>query len=344
VTPRVPDIPGTDFQNVFSITNLPQAFAARKAIEAASHTAIVGAGYAGLEFAESLRTMGKSVTIFEREPQVLSSVDPDMAQIVEYELRRFGVQVATSAKVLALVGEVGETGTGTEERRVVGVKSASGLGITPASVVLLDVGVEPNVELAREAGVQIGPTGGIAVDGFMETNVPGFYAAGNCAESYCLIRRKPVSSAIGTVAAKQGRVAGENLAGRRAKFYGALGTTVLKVFELGVACTGLTSRDAAAERMPFVSARIEADDRAAYFPGARKVWVKLLVQRETRRVIGAQAVGYGDAAKRVDAAAAAITGGLRVDDLAQLDLAYAPPYSSLWDPLLLAAQAVIRRL
>jgi NADPH-dependent 2,4-dienoyl-CoA reductase/sulfur reductase-like enzyme len=341
VRPRVPDIPGTDLRNVFSIMNVPAAVDAKKAIEAASHTAIVGAGYAGLEFAESLRMMGRSVTIFEREPQVLSSIDPDMAQIVEYELRRYGVQVATSARVLALVGD---DVAGAGDRKVVGVKSASSLGITPATVVLLDVGVEPNVELAREAGVQIGSTGGIAVDGFMETNVPGFYAAGNCAESYCLIRRKPVSSAIGTVAAKQGRVAGENLAGRRAKFHGSLGTTVLKVFDLAVACTGLTSRDAAGERMPIISARIEADDRAAYFPGARKIWVKLLVQRDTRKVVGAQAVGYGEAAKRVDAAAAAITGGLRVDDLAQLDLAYAPPYSNLWDPLLLAAQAVLRRL
>jgi NADPH-dependent 2,4-dienoyl-CoA reductase/sulfur reductase-like enzyme len=178
----------------------------------------------------------------------------------------------------------------------------------------------------------------------METNVPGVYAAGNCAEALCAIRRRPVLSAIGTVAAKQGRVAGENLAGRRAKFHGSLGTTVLKVFDLAIARTGLSSRDAAAERLSFTSARIEADDRASYYPGARKVWIKLIVDRESRRVLGAQAAGYGDVAKRIDVAATAISGGLTIDDVAQLDLAYSPPYGSLWDPLLVAAQAVIRKL
>ena len=151
-------------------------------------------------------------------------------------------------------------------------------------------------------------------------------------------------SAIGTVAAKQGRAVGENLAGRRAKFVGSIGTTVLKVFELGVARTGLTSREVASERMGVVSARIEAEDRAAYYPGARKIWVKLIVEREGRRLVGAQAVGYGDVSKRIDVAATAISACMRIDDVAQLDLAYAPPYSSLWDPLLVAAQAVIRQL
>jgi NADPH-dependent 2,4-dienoyl-CoA reductase/sulfur reductase-like enzyme len=178
----------------------------------------------------------------------------------------------------------------------------------------------------------------------METNVPGIFAAGNCAETYCAIRRKPVFNAIGTVAAKQGRTAGENLAGRRSKFPGALGTTILKVFDLGVARTGLCSREASLERMPLVSARIETQDRASYYPGARKVWVKLVVERESRRLIGAQAVGYGEISKRIDVAATAIAGGMRIDDVAQLDLAYAPPYSSLWDPLLVAAQAVLRRM
>jgi NADPH-dependent 2,4-dienoyl-CoA reductase/sulfur reductase-like enzyme len=144
------------------------------------------------------------------------------------------------------------------------------------------------------------------------------------------------------VAAKQGRVAGENLAGRRSKFRGSIGTTILKVFELGVARTGLSSREASAERIPVASARIEADDRTSYYPGARKVWIKLIVDRESRRLIGAQAAGYGDVSKRIDVAATAISGGMTIDDVAQLDLAYSPPYGSLWDPLLVAAQAVLR--
>jgi NADPH-dependent 2,4-dienoyl-CoA reductase/sulfur reductase-like enzyme len=335
VKPRIPDIPGTDLAHVFTLTNLQAALEAEKCIASSSKIAIVGAGFAGLEFAESLQSMGKSVTLFERAPQVMPGIDPDMAQIIEYELRRFGVQVVTSANVLALVGQDG---------RVNGVKAAASLGIVPADCVLIDTGVDPNVDLAREAELQIGATGGIAVDAYMETTMPGIFAAGNCAETFCAIRRKPVLSAIGTVAAKQGRIAGENLAGRRSKFVGAIGTTVLKVFELGVARTGLSSKDGAGERMPVVSARIEADDRTSYYPGARKIWIKLIVERESRKVVGAQAVGYGDVAKRIDVAATAISNGMRIDDVAQLDLAYSPPFGSLWDPLLLAAQAVLRQL
>ncbi|HET9942861.1 MAG TPA: FAD-dependent oxidoreductase, partial [Terriglobia bacterium] len=334
----MPDLPGTGLKNVFSILSLQDALGIEAPLSAAKRIAIIGAGYAGLEFAEALRQSGKGVTLFEREPQVLSSVDPDIAQIVEFELRRFGVELFTSSKVLALVGREGKDG------QVQGVKSATSLGIVPADLVLLDTGVAPNTDLVEETGIRTGLTGGIAVDECMETNVPGIYAAGNCAESVCMIRRRPILSAIGTVAAKQGRIAGENLAGRRSKFPGAIGTTILKVFELGVGRTGLTSREASGERISFVSARIEADDRASYYPGARKVWIKLIVDRESRRLIGAQAAGYGDVSKRIDVAATAITGGLTIDDVAQLDLAYSPPFGSLWDPLLVAAQAVIRKL
>jgi NADPH-dependent 2,4-dienoyl-CoA reductase/sulfur reductase-like enzyme len=176
----------------------------------------------------------------------------------------------------------------------------------------------------------------------METNVPGVYAAGNCVETYCAIRRRPMLSYIGTVAAKQGRIAGENLAVRRTRFAGAIGTTVLKVFDLNVARTGLSMKEAKDEGMPAVTTRIETLDHASYYPSAKRIWVKLMAERQTRRLIGAQVVGYGDAAKRIDVAATAIMAGMRIDDLAQLDLAYAPPYNTLWDPLLVAAQALMK--
>jgi len=258
-----------------------------------------------------------------------------MAQIIEYEVQRFVVRLSVGSRVLALVGSDGH---------VTGVKAASGLGIEPADMVLLDTGVVPNVDLAREAGIQTGVTGAISVNSHMETNVPGIFAAGNCAETYCSIRQRPILHYIGTVAAKQGRIAGENIAARRTKFLGAIGTTVLKVFDLAVARTGLSSEQAAADSIPVVSARIEALDRAAYYPTARKIWVKLIANRESRRLVGAQVVGYGEASKRIDVAATAITAGMRVDDLAQVDLAYSPPYGNLWDPLLVAAQAVLRKM
>jgi NADPH-dependent 2,4-dienoyl-CoA reductase/sulfur reductase-like enzyme len=334
VKPKAPDVPGVRLRNVFTLTNLGDAMRIAEVLASVKRVAIIGAGYVGLEMTECLHALGKTVHLYEREPHVLPGVDADMAQIIEYELQRYGVGLSTSAKVLALVGA----------ESVSGVKAASGLGINPADMVLLDTGVAPNMELARDAGIQIGLTGAISVNAHMETNVPGIYAAGNCAETFCAIRKRPVSNFIGTVAAKQGRIAGENLAARRSKFQGALGTTVLKVFDLAVGRTGLCSEEASAEGIATVSARIEAPDRAAYYPGAGKLWVKLIAARDTRKLLGAQVAGYGDAAKRIDVAATAITAGLLVDDLAQLDLAYSPPYGNLWDPLLIAAQAVLRRL
>ena len=336
VKPKPPDIPGTALKNVFTLNNLDDAIRINSALDNVRRIAIIGAGYVGLEMAEALHALGKTIHLYERAPHVLAGMDSDMAQIIEYELQRFGVRLSVGANVLALVG--------TPEGTVAGVKSASGLGIDPAGLVLLDTGVVPNVELASEAGIQMGLTGAISVNGYMETNLPGIFAAGNCAEAFCVIRRRPVLNYIGTVAAKQGRVAGENLAAGRAKFFGTIGTTILKVFELGVARTGLCDSDAAAESLPVVSARIEAPDRTSYFPSARKIWVKLIVGRESLRILGAQVVGYGEVAKRIDVAATAITSGLRIDEMAQLDLAYSPPYGSLWDPLLIAAQAVLRKV
>ena len=335
VRPRNPDIPGMDLANVFSVLNLQDGIELKETLGAVSSVAIVGGGYVGLEMAECLHAIGKKVHLFESHPQVMPSIDRDMAQIVEYELLRFGVKLSVGARVLALVGEKG---------RVNGLKAAAGLGVVPADLVLIDTGVEPNVEVAREAGVQIGVTGAVAVDSHMETSLPNIYAAGNCAEMYCAIRRRPILSFSGTVAAKQGRVAGDNLAARRSKFLGAVNTSILKVFDLAVARTGLSMKEAADEGRPVVSARIEASDRASYYPMAGKIWVKLIVERESRKLVGAQAVGYGDAAKRIDIAATAITAGMRIDELSQLDLAYSPPYASLWDPFLVAAQAVMKDL
>jgi NADPH-dependent 2,4-dienoyl-CoA reductase/sulfur reductase-like enzyme len=333
VRPRIPEIPGTDLDNVFSITTLDDALRFRPAIEAATKVVIVGGGYVGLEMAESIRRLGKNVTLFERQGQVMPTMDADMARIVEYEMERHGVRVRTSCPVEALVGNEGQ---------VTGLKARGVLGFEPADAVLLDTGVVPNTALADSAGIQTGTTGAIAVNDYMETNVPGIYAAGNCAEAFCLQRRRPVTHYVGTVAAKQGRVAGENLAGRRSRFTGTIGTTILKVFDLAVGRTGLSSAEAATERIQAVSARIEAYDRAGYYPGRQKIWIKLIADRESRKLVGAQSAGYGDVAKRIDVAATAITTGLTVDELSQLDLAYTPPYGSLWDPLLVAAHVLLR--
>ena len=335
VKPRLPEIPGLHLGNVFTVTGLADAMPLQAALSGAENIAVVGGGYVGLEITESLRAIGKRVTIFEQRERVLGSVDDDIARIVEYELLRHGVGLRTGSRVEALVGE---------SDSVSGIKARGQLGAHPTDLVLLDTGVLPNVDLAVGAGIRTGSTGAIAVNEYMETNVSNIFAAGNCAEAYCSIRRRPVLHYVGTVAAKQGRIAGENMTGRRAKFAGSVGTTILKVFELAVGRTGLSSAEARAERIPTVSARIEAMDRAAYHPDARKIWVKLIADRDSRRVIGAQAAGYGNVPKRIDVAAVAITSGMTVAELSQTDLGYTPPYSSLWDPILVAAQNLLRKL
>src|SRR5262249_55758655 len=176
VKPKLPDFPGTSLKNVFTLISLEDAMRVREILPAVQRVAIIGAGYVGLEMTDCLHALGKSIHLYEREPHVLPGMDGDMAQIIEYELQRFGVRLSTNANVLALVGS---------ENGVSGVKAASGLGIHPADMVLLDTGVLPNVELATNAGIQIGSTGAISVDAHMETNVPGIFAAGNCAETFC---------------------------------------------------------------------------------------------------------------------------------------------------------------
>lgn len=332
---KAPGIPGTDLSGVFSLVNLDDARTIKPALDGIRHAGIVGAGYVGLEMAETLRRLGKDVTLFEQEPHVMPALDADISRIVEYELLRHGVSVRTGSRVTALTGEQG---------RVSGIRSESNLGIHPVEAVLLDTGVTPNVDLAAAAGIRRGSSGGIAVDSHMETNVPGVFAAGNCAEAFSILLGRPTLEHLGTVAAQQGRVAGENLAGRRSRYLGTIGTTLLRIFDLAVGKTGLSLQEASRERMPVVSARIEALDRARYNTRARKIWIRLVASSRDGRLLGMQSAGYGDVARRVDVAAAAIASRLTVDDVSRLDLAYTPPFGSLWDPLQVAAQAVLREM
>lgn len=335
VVPKIPEIPGTDLPGVFTVLNLPDALKLKPALEGASRIGIVGAGYVGLEMAETASRLGKKVVLLEAADQVLPALDPDMARIVEYELRRNGVAVHTHQKVTALVGDADGVGS---------IRTGQTLGTIPVDLVLLDTGVSPNAGLAQAAGIRIGELGGIVVDPWLETNLPGIFAAGNCTEAFSRLHGRPVTRYLGTVAAQQGRVAGENLAGRRSRHAGGVGTIILKAFDLAIGMTGLSTMEAETERIQVASARIEAMDRTAYYPGARKIWLKLVAAADTHRVLGLQGVGYGDIARRLDVAATALTSGMTLEELASLDLAYSPPFGSLWDPLHVAAQAVLRNL
>ncbi|WBB66673.1 FAD-dependent oxidoreductase [Micromonospora sp. WMMD812] len=298
------------------------------------HAVVVGAGYIGVEMAEAMIVRGLSVTLVEQADQAMSTVDGDMAELVADAMTGIGIHVRTGLRV-----------TGLEERdgRVTAVVTAE--GPIPADVVVLGLGVRPNTALAEAAGVPLGPTGAIRVDRRMRVpGLPGVWAAGDCVETLHRVSGMPVHIPLGTHANKQGRIAGINIGGGYATFAGVIGTAVTKVCDLEVGRTGLRERDATAAGFEFVSVVAESTSRAGYYPGARPMTVKLIAERPGGRLLGAQIVGWSEAAKRIDTLAVALWNGMTVDEMTALDLGYAPPYAPVWDPVLIAARKAVDAL
>ncbi|MEU3454482.1 FAD-dependent oxidoreductase [Micromonospora sp. NPDC006766] len=295
---------------------------------------VVGGGYIGVEMAEALLQRGLSVDLVEQADRPMATMDPDMADLVLDALRRIGVGIRT-----------GLTVTGLRERdgRVAAVVTPE--GPIPADVVVLGLGVRPNTALAEAAGLPLGPTGGVRTDRRMRVpGVTGVWAAGDCVETLHRVSGLPVHVPLGTHANKQGRVAGINIGGGYATFPGVIGTAVTKVCDLEVGRTGLRERDALAAGFEFVSVIAESTSRAGYYPGARPMTVKLIAERSSGRLLGAQIVGWSEAAKRIDALAVALWNGMTVDEMTSLDLGYAPPYAPVWDPVLIAARKAVDAL
>jgi NADPH-dependent 2,4-dienoyl-CoA reductase/sulfur reductase-like enzyme len=208
-------------------------------------------------------------------------------------------------------------------------------------LVILATGLRPNVEIAVEGGVEVGRTGAIRVDEHMETNLPGVFAAGDCAEAPHLVTGRPAYIPLGTTANKMGRVAGANAAGRRERFGGVVGTAILNIFGMGVAFSGLSVEHARREGFSPVSARIAAPSRPGYF-GGKPITVELVADAATRRLLGGSVWGEDGVEGRINVIATALHNRMRVEDLEQLDLAYAPPFATVWDPVLIAAQQLIK--
>ena len=326
-----PPIPGIELEQIYTVRTVEDGIALRTFIEEAHprQAVIVGGGYIGLEMAEALTARGLQVTVLEMLPQVLPNLDREMTEPVVAELERHGVALRLEHRVEAFEGTGG---------KVRAVRAAGTL--FPADLVVLAVGVRPSVALAREAGIALGPTGAVAVDDHMRTNVEGVFAAGDVAEAYHRVTGRPAYIPLGTTANKQGRVAGENAAGGDAIFHGIVGTAAVKVFDLEVARTGLTEREASEMGLEVRSTTITHGSQAHYFPGGGPLRVKLVYQPDGR-LLGAQMVGRG-AAKRIDVIAAALYGGWAVEDLTRLDLSYAPPFAPVWDPILVAANVATR--
>ena len=333
-TPVVPPIPHVDLEGIFSLHGVHDAEGIRTVLAQgkAQDVVIVGGGLIGVETTEALVEAGCRVTIVEMLPQVLSVLDWHMARLVEKHMESHGVKVLTGSRVLSFQGEGQVSAVVTEQ------------GTLPADMVVLAVGVRPNVTLARSAGLEIGSTGAIKVDDHMRTSDPDVYAAGDCVESVDLVTGRPCFIPLGSTANKQGRVAAVNLCGGDDVFPGVLGSTVCKVFDYCVARTGLTETAARQLGYEVTTAMAPGPDRAHYMPEAASLLLKLIVDGKTRRLLGAQAVGPGAGDKRIDVAAMAITAGMTVDQLANADLCYAPPYAPAMDNIITAANVARNKL
>jgi NADPH-dependent 2,4-dienoyl-CoA reductase/sulfur reductase-like enzyme len=329
-TPVRPDWPGVDAGAVHGVQTLDDGEAVHDTLDRdAQRAVVVGGGYIGVEMAEAMVRRGLSVTMVEQASQPMSTLDPDMGALVRDAMCGMGIEVRTGTSVKAI--EVGEDG------RARGVVTDD--GTIPADVVVLGLGVRPNSGLAREAGLPVGRTGGIVTDRRMRVpDHDGIWAAGDCVETIHLVTGQPVAIPLGTHANKQGRVAGINLGGGYAAFRGVVGTAVSKVCDLEIARTGLREDEAERAGFVFVTATIKSDSRAGYFPGAKPMTVKLLAERGTGLLLGGQIVGREGAAKRIDVLALALWNRMTVDDLIGVDLGYAPPFSPVWDPVLVAAR------
>ncbi len=333
--PIRPKIEGINLNNIFYLRSILDADAIFERIrtESIRNVVIAGGGYIGLEMAESLVHLGKNVTIVELAPQILTLFDEDFAGILRQYLEKKGVRIFTSEGIQALSGKEGEvTHVQTMAHKI------------EADMVLMSLGIRPQVELAKQAGLKIGETGAIWVNEKMETSAEGIYAAGDCVETTHLITGKKVWIPLGSTANKQGRVIGANICGGKAIFPGVMGTTVFKTFDFNVAKTGLSMREAEEEGLHPVQAIVRGFDRAHYYPGRKESTLKVIADKETGRILGGQAIGEGPSDKFIDILAMALHGKMNCCELSSVDLAYAPPFSPVLSPIIVAANVVMNKL
>lgn len=333
--PIRPPLPGIELENILVLRSLNDGLRIQEAIARVQprRAVIVGAGYIGLEMVEALHARGIEVTVIEALDHVLGNTEPEISQIVEAELAAKGVRLLKTTRVTAFEGD----GSG-RVRRVL----TDGDDQIDAELALIGIGIRPHVKLAQEAGIAIGPTGAVAVDERQETNISRIYAVGDCCEAKHVVTGQPTWIPLGPAANKQGKVAGDNVAGRRARFVGVAGTAVVKVFDLGVARTGLSLAEAEKAGIKAGSTVVTARSRAGYYPGGHPITIKVIFDRASHRLLGAHIVGREGVAKRVDVFATALHARMTLDDMAQLDLSYAPPFAPTWDPILIAVNAALK--
>lgn len=326
-SPVIPPVEGADLPFVFTAKTLEDTDRIYQFLEEKKprRAVVVGGGLIGMEVAENLVARGLATTVVEFLPQVLAFLDPEMAEQVHRHCDGKNLCLALGEKVAAIRVRDGHGR----------VETAAG-AVIPADLVIMSVGVRPNTTLAREAGLEIGVTGGIKVDEFMQTSDPDILAAGDCVETINLVTGQPALMPMAAPANKGGRAAGANALGRRIRMPGATGTAIVQVFDLTVAVTGLSERQAAAAGFTPYVAYVVGQHHAGYYPGAQTMQMKTIACADTGRLLGAQIVGRDGVDKRIDVLACAVYNRMQAEDLIHLDLAYAPPYGSARDLVVVA--------
>ncbi|MFC9278995.1 FAD-dependent oxidoreductase [Streptomyces collinus] len=329
--PVRPDMPGVDAPGVHGVQTLDDGQALLDTLSATRgrRAVVVGAGYIGVEMAEALINRGFEVTVVNRGKEPMSTLDPDMGRLVHRAMEGLGITMVNDTEVTKLLTD------GDGRVRAVATEDAE----HPADVVVLGIGVRPATGLARAAGLPLGAHGGLLTDLAMRVRgQENVWAGGDCVEVLNLVSGQEQYVPLGTHANKHGQVVGTNVGGGYATFPGVVGTAVSKVCDLEIARTGLREKDADRVGLQYETVTIESTSRAGYYPGSSPMTVKMLAERRTGRLLGVQIVGREGAGKRVDIAAVALTASMTVEQMTALDLGYAPPFSPVWDPVLVAAR------
>ncbi len=331
--PIVPDLAEARAEGIHALKDLASGIALARDLEEAQprRAVIIGGGYIGLEMAEALRLRGIETALVHRGPQVMSTLDVEMGALASHALVELGVQLYLNEKLAGFETQAGRVRAVVTDQRTL-----------PADLVILGMGIRPNSDLAAAAGIPLGVRRAIRVNPRMQTETPQVWAAGDCIESLHRVSGQPTYAALGTVANKTGRIAGLNLTGVATAFPGVLGTAITKVGETEIARSGLQSRECEGLGLDYTAAQIASRTRAGYYPGTREIAVRLLADRGTGRLLGGQIVGGPGSGKRIDTIAAALTAGLTAQDLVDMDLSYAPPFSPVWDPVQTAARVLLR--
>lgn len=325
--PTRPPLPGIDSERIFSLRTVEDTLRIHDYVrrEKPQSAVLVGGGYIGIEVAENLRELGLDVTIVQRPKQLMNTLDYDMATFVHAKLREKGIRL-----------ELGRSVSGFEERDGQILTLIDGQDPLPADLVLLAIGVTPDSGLAKQAGLALGIKGSIVVNDRMETSVPDIYAVGDAVQVKHAVTGQDALIALAGPANKQGRIAADNICGLDSRYRGSQGSSIIKVFDLTVASTGLTEKAAASAGIDADCVVLSPGSHASYYPGARPMTMKVVFEKQTFRLLGAQIAGGEGVDKRIDVLAVALHAGMRADELKDLDLAYAPPYSSAKDPVNMA--------